>query len=326
MIISAPCRERDVGVLIPAHGRIAMTVQAAQSALAAGAGEVIVSEDASGEDVAGALAALHDSRLRVVVQPSNLGLWRNHLALLHMTQRPWIKFLQTDDTLAPDSLRQMCEVVTADTTMVSALPIYRDLDTGREDRRYRLDEPLRWPSGGYVHRMAQVGNEPGRPSYTLFRRDALRLTEEAWRNDMSCDLVANVLAAAQGEVVLLPPGPVFCGQHPGRDAVNQSFDLLADRLIHAMEYLAAEPNDRIRRFVSVYGTVETFGLLRIFGGKRRRGHPLPLSSVMRHMARARHAVRLGQALRHAAAIQRYARYKYMMGRATGPIRIHRHQP
>ncbi|MBP7275294.1 MAG: hypothetical protein KBA51_03740, partial [Kiritimatiellae bacterium] len=213
-----------------------------------------------------------------------------------------------------DSLRRMCDSLSSETTLVSALPVYRDLATGREEHRYQLEAPLRWPGGSYVDRMARVGNEPGRPSYTLFRRDALRMTDDAWRNDMSCDLVANVLAAAAGETVLLPPGLVTCGQHPGRDAVNQSFDLLAARLVHSLDYLAKQSDSRIRRFASIYGVVEAFGLIRTYAGKRRRGVHVPLSELLRHLASVRRAIGLQALFMHPRKTSQYLKYKYAMGR------------
>ena len=299
-----------------------MTVRAVESALACGAGEVLVSEDASGEDIS-ALRRFSDPRYRFVEQPTNLGLWRNHLALLRLTERRWIKFLQTDDGMAPDCLQTMCAAVGPETTLVSMLPVYLDLDTGKTEHRYEMSEPLRWPAGEYVDRMAQVGNEPGRPSYTLCRRDVLLETEEAWRNDMSCDLAANVIAASKGEVVLLPPGGVTCGSHPGRDGLNQSFDLLASRLVNTLKFLARQPDPRIRRFLSVYGTVETLGIMRVFVGKCRRGHRPPLSQLTKHITTLLRTIGIRQMCRHAAATRIYYRYKYTQ---QTPIKIQKQPP
>lgn len=298
----------DIAVLIPAHGRCEMTRKAVQCALAAGAGEVIVSEDASGADMS-AVAGIEDVRFRYVLQPVNLGLWRNHLALLRLTERRWIKFLQTDDAFAADCLATMCSVIGPETTLVSVLPIYRDLDTGEERSPHKLQEPLRIGAGAYVDRMARRGNEPGRPSYCLYRRDALVETEEAWGNDMSCDLVANATAAARGEVVLLPPGPMFCGIHSARDGATQSFDLFARRLVNSMQFLAGNSDARVKRFASVYGLVEALWLGRVFLGRKRRGHDARWGELRRHFLGTLRSVRIRDVVSRPHWILDYMRHK-----------------
>ena len=67
-----------------------------RSALSTGAGEVIVSDDASDDDTVEALRRIVDPRLLIVVQPRRLSLWPNHRAALLLATRPWIKFLQDD--------------------------------------------------------------------------------------------------------------------------------------------------------------------------------------------------------------------------------------
>ena len=313
--------ENEVAVLIPAYDRPQMTVASIRDALATGAGEVVVSEDLGDEELAPHLRRFGDPRLRVVRQPKRLGLWRNHLALLKASDKKWIKFLQTDDRLNADCLHLMCSAVGQETTLVGVLPIYHDLDSGVTERRYELSKTLRWPGGSYVDRMARVGNEPGRPSYTLFRREALLETDAAWCNDCSCDLVANVLAAARGEVVLLPPGPVTCGIHRGRDGSTQSFQLLVRRLVNALAFLSTHSDRRVRRFVTVYGTVETLSLIRLFFGKLRRGHQPLYRGLASDLLGAARAIRPVEALRRPRSVRRYMAYKYQTER---PIRIQKY--
>ena len=93
--------------LIPTYRRGNGSRRTVESALATGAGEVIVSDDASHDGSIEQLESICDPRLRVIVQPRRLGLWPNHRAALLLATRPWIKFLQDDDRLAPDALRRM---------------------------------------------------------------------------------------------------------------------------------------------------------------------------------------------------------------------------
>src|SRR4051794_19839314 len=110
--------ESDVSILIPSYRRPAMTRKAVELALMTGAGEILVSDDASGDGTVEALADLRDFRLRIVTQPKNLGLWPNHLALLRMATRPWAKFLQNDDWLEVGGLARMVEEIGPQTSVV----------------------------------------------------------------------------------------------------------------------------------------------------------------------------------------------------------------
>src|SRR5260370_30861350 len=88
-----------------------------------------VSDDASNDGAGEAWQAVRDDRLRIVVQPVNLGLWRNHFALLRRATRPWLKFLQNDDRIAPNGLRQMVDAIGPSTSIVSSLDLVKDAKT-----------------------------------------------------------------------------------------------------------------------------------------------------------------------------------------------------
>ena len=61
--------EADVSVLIPTYRRGSCIESTVRSALSTGAGEVIVSDDASDDDTVEALRRIVDPRLLIVVQP-----------------------------------------------------------------------------------------------------------------------------------------------------------------------------------------------------------------------------------------------------------------
>lgn len=230
--------EGDVSILIPTYHRGPWIESTVRSALSTGAGEVIVSDDASDDGTVEAVRRIVDHRLLIVVQPRRLGLWPNHRAALLLATRPWIKFLQDDDWLAPDALRQMLAHVGPETTIVSGLPIIEDWATGQRFAHFQLREPVCWSAGEYLPRFVIVGNsELGNPSCTLFRSDVLDRSEAAWDDEMSWDLAANVVAAARGEVVLLPPGLVTVGHHQGQDTYQQSIRKSYVRFTNTIEYL-----------------------------------------------------------------------------------------
>ncbi len=141
----------------------------------------------------------------------------------------------------------MVEQIGPHTTIVSALPRYKDLHTGETWVDFDLPAPRRWSSGEYLRRQLWRGNELGRPSYTLYRSDVLDRSAELWITERSCDLVVNVLAAFRGEAVLLPPGPVIAGIHRRSDTSASSLELALLRLRNTTEYLRASADARVRR-------------------------------------------------------------------------------
>ena len=267
-------RQSDVAILIPTYRQKHLAVRAIDSALATEAGEIIVSDDHSGDGTWDVLCRYDDPRLRIVQQTSNLGLWRNHLALLRMASRPWIKFIQQDDWLSPGALGVLVDHADEMVSVVSALDSFYDLETGRAWVGTQLEAPRRWKSDAYMARLLIVGNELGRPSATLFRAEVLDYAEEAWRNDISADLVANVIAASRGDVVLLPQGLWYTGEHPGQDTHTQSFRLVVTRIRNSHAYLAKADDTRVRRFASVFSFAAGVGSIRIALGAIRRGQPV----------------------------------------------------
>ena len=100
--------EKQVSILIPAYKRVKMTVNTVKIALSTGAGEIIVSENDPGTNINEYLKEFNDPRLIVIRQTQNIGLWKNHLALMKLATKPWIKFIHTDDELLPGALKYMC--------------------------------------------------------------------------------------------------------------------------------------------------------------------------------------------------------------------------
>jgi Glycosyl transferase family 2 len=272
--VPVPVPQSDVAILIPTYRQRHLVVRAIDSALATGAGEIIVSDDQSGDGTWEVLLGYHDPRLRIVQQSSNLGLWRNHLALLRMASRPWIKFIQQDDWLSPDGLGALAAQADDRVSVVSALHSFHDLETGRTWAGPDLDAPCRWTSDAYMERLLVVGNELGRPSANLYRADVLERSEEAWNNDLSADLVANVMAASRGDVVLLPQGMWYTGEHSGQDSHTQSFRLVMDRIGNSHAYLVGSDDARVRHFASVYCFAMAISSIRGALGALRRGRPL----------------------------------------------------
>ena len=145
-----------------------------------------------------------------------------------------------------------------ETTIISGLPIVEDLATGQRLSHFQLREPVCWSAGEYLPRFVIVANsELGNPSCTLFRSDVLDRSEAAWDDEMSCDMAANVVATARGEVVLLPPGLVTISRHQGQDMHQQSIRKYYVRLTNTINYLSSCPDPGVREIAKRIACTES---------------------------------------------------------------------
>jgi glycosyltransferase involved in cell wall biosynthesis len=265
--------EGDVAIVIPTYKYSHLIRDTVASALATGAGEIIVVDDASGDGTMLHLREFSDPRLVAAEQPCNVGLWQNHLHALQLTSKPWIKFLQADDRLTAGALSRMVQHIEADVSLVWSNPTFIDLTSGKQWRRYALPGVRRWSTEEVFALMLRVGLFLGTPSHMLIRRDVLDLSADAWRNDVSADFIMAMQAAAQGAVVGLPEGNVLHGVHPGQDGNTQGFRLGGRRLINTVTYLRMARWDRpiVRQFVDVFAVAALVGWLRNMAGQLRRG-------------------------------------------------------
>jgi hypothetical protein len=267
--------EKEVSILIPAYSQLEMTRVAIACALATRAGEIIVSIDKGGESLKELLLCFDDPRLRFYTQKKNIGVWANHYFLMNHSTKPWIKFLQTDDYMGKNCLKTMCRVANENTSIVGCLPIYRNLDTGYIwYNETSIKRQQTWKSSEYLERIMIVGNELGRPSYTLFRADILQKNFEYWINECSADLIMNIFAASRGHVTLLPIGLIVTGEHLNREGRLASLQLTIKRGKNTIYLLKKADDSRVRDVANVLCFLEVFSIfVNIVGVLKRSQNP-----------------------------------------------------
>ena len=103
----------EVSVIVPTRNRSALLAMTLRSVLRQRDVdlEVIVVDDASTDDTPRVLAALTDTRVRVIrhAMPSGVAAARNHAAA--ETQADWLAFIDDDDLWAPEKL--LCQLQAA---------------------------------------------------------------------------------------------------------------------------------------------------------------------------------------------------------------------
>ena len=151
--------------------------------------EVLVVDDGSGDESVSIARdyARRDPRVRVHVNPQNLGLVENWNRCVAHARGQWIKFLFQDDYLEPTCLSRMLEAAAADTALVA---VRRDIvfESGTPASVRRMYEPFmgwaslralfgRGPWIGAAEFAAQVARRPqlnciGEPTAMMIHRSA----------------------------------------------------------------------------------------------------------------------------------------------------------
>lgn len=307
-----PISEADISVLIPTYRYRDKVGRAVESALASGAGEIVVIDDRSGDGTMKLLAGYDDPRLRVYENAQNLGLWENHLAALGHATRPWIKFIQADDYLLPGGLAAYAAFAEPGVSVVWSCAIVRDDETGAEACYHDLAAPRRMKGATLLDLCLHVGWVLGSPSHMMLRADTFPRDVTAWDTGISADLVNGAVAAAQGDVVLLPPGAIGQGSHPRQDAKTQGHRRGLQRMLASATYLAARPEPELQRFAALWARVNLHAGIRTALSGVLRGRLGPVEAVAfawRYWALARAAPRTApdRALLRSAQAYRRAR-------------------
>ncbi len=253
--IDVPIPESDISVLIPTYRYRDKAVRAVRSALHSGAGEIIVTDDRGGDGTVEALAAFSDPRLTVLENDRNLGLWENHLHALSFASKPWIKFIQADDFLLPGGLAAYAAAVEPGVTVVWAAPVFVDEASGTRQLLYTAKRPLRLSTRALQDACFFHGWLLGSPSHMMLRADAVERDPRAWRTNISADLVVGSIAAARGDTVLLPPGAIAQGCHPGQDAKTQGSVRGMRRLVASLDYLRRRDEPGLRRLADLWAVL-----------------------------------------------------------------------
>lgn len=244
--------EDDISILIPTYRYRDKVVRAVDSALASGAGEVVVVDDCGRDGTIERLQRYSDPRLKVHENTHNLGLWENHLQALGMATRPWIKFIQADDYLLPEGLRAYAAGAADGVTIVFGVPTVRDDLTGDVSYFHNLVRPRRIATEDLQQACVYAGWLLGSPSHMLLRSDAIEQDAAAWRTAVSSDLVVGSIAASRGDTVLLPAGAIGQGAHPLQDAKTQHAQLALERVARSLSYLRRRSELGLRRLANIW--------------------------------------------------------------------------
>lgn len=172
-----------VSILIPAYRpRFFGEALASARAQRHPALEIVVGDDSPGGEIAAAVKAAADPRIRYERHEPALGFAGNFTRLFEVSRGPFVKFLNDDDVLHPDCVPRLLAPLLARPDVVLATS--RRAVIGADGRELPGDTatlPL-MPADGFMAGRAlgtfllRLGvNRIGEPSTVLFRREAVRV-------------------------------------------------------------------------------------------------------------------------------------------------------
>jgi glycosyltransferase involved in cell wall biosynthesis len=198
--------------------------------------ELLASDDCSGDGSAAILQeyAVRDARVRVHIQPANVGMVQNWNWCLREARGELVKFIFGDDSLArPDALGKMVAMLDAHPDSALAVSARNVID---EESRIvavwsHLGDPGVHASGDTMFRCLAEGNMIGEPTAVMFRRStAARGFSEAYAQMVDLEMWLHLLG--HGPLVYTTEPLCAFRRHPLQQTeVNRETDLQSSEII-----------------------------------------------------------------------------------------------
>ena len=280
-------------VAIPVYNREALVVRAVRSALAQSVEglEVVVVDNCSTDGTWSALQELKDARLRLVQNDTNVGLFGNFNRCLDLARGKYLRFLCSDDELAPDCLRGEIADMEANATADLLSSTARRRTPGGEVLGTHADH---FPPGLYPGAMAIASilwfrgeyayNPLNYPSGILLRTAAARRAgrfDETMRMAADLDFFFRILMS--GDLLVIDRRGCDLTIHPAQEgaSLNGRVEVMEEEYVLLRRFGALLDSPRTRRQV----TDQIGGLcLRFALGAWRRGDH---DAARRHIALGR---------------------------------------
>jgi glycosyltransferase involved in cell wall biosynthesis len=265
---------RKVSVVVTAYNAAAFLERAVESVLGQTVPvlEVLVVDDASGDEtpaVAAALARRH-ARVLYVRRQENGGVSAARNEGIRRARGEWVAFLDADDAWLPEKLARQLVALEKNPQAAWAYCDGWHADAELRPTRHRLSDGLGCASQGWIYERLLAG-EFVWPSTTLFRREvfaAVGLFDEGLRGCEDWDFFIRV--ARRYPCVYVPEPLVLHRTHPASlTAARQP--LVREDCRRALAKLLAETPDldpAMRRRL-YYNFHRTWGYLQFTGGNRQ---------------------------------------------------------
>jgi glycosyltransferase involved in cell wall biosynthesis len=211
-----------VSVLVTAYNREAYIAEALESVLAQTMEdfELIVSDDRSTDKTVGIVEAYarRDPRIRLSVNPRNLGDYGNRRQAAALARGGFLKYHDSDDVMYPHCLAVMVDSLLKEPTAAFALSASHSWPGGPCPM-------LLTPRLAYEREYLGFGLFQLGPAAALFRTEAFRELGGFGDAPHASDYLFWIRACAQLNVLLVPGDLFYYHIHPGQQAALPTNDL-----------------------------------------------------------------------------------------------------
>ncbi len=139
--------------------------------------EVLVVDNRSTDRTMDILSSLQDTRLHVVQNEQDLGVYGNHNRCVELARGEFVKFLHADDILHPACLEEMMKPFDGGESDTLGCVACGAIELNLLDKEFRKTPvppcTIRIHGGQFLGAVPRVGNFVGTPSMTLLRKSAV---------------------------------------------------------------------------------------------------------------------------------------------------------
>lgn len=258
--------------------------------------EVVVVDNRSTDQTLEIISSVSDSRLRVVRNEQDVGVFGNHNRCIELARGDLVKFLHADDIVHPKCVEEMVrpfEDMEGESLGCVACGAIELAPTDEEYRRTAVPaRTLRISGRRFFEMVPRIGNFVGTPSMTLLRRSAvIRVGGFDPVRRYSGDLDGWLRLSQFYDFVFLPDHLVSIRNDPPPANPAKKYDytaLLHQLAVHHtwfLKELGGEPLWRspLGRWMCREAVLYTLAYMR----EALRGRPEPLRQVIRELRRYR---------------------------------------
>lgn len=210
-----------VSILIPVYNMNLYIAKCIQSALDQSYKntEIIVCDNSSQDNTVAIIEQFKDPRLKLVRNKTNIGAIANFNKLLVLANGDYIKFLEADDYLHPDCVKNLLAPFLNDPeTVMSCCGKYLVDSDGEIIGGHKKPRSEVISGRLVIKRLRQMGNEFGTPSDVLFSKKAIEQSgafDPAFGNYLN-DWDLWIRIAKCGRVCFVAEALAYVRRHPGQ--------------------------------------------------------------------------------------------------------------
>ena len=235
-----------VSVLMTAYNREKYIAEAIASVLVSTYTnfELIIVDDGSVDHTV-AIAkqyAAGDGRIKLFVNEKNIGQFSNRNKAASLAKGTYLKYLDSDDIILPDSLGIMVEGMNENPHVGLGME-FNNCTILLKDHSFPF---VLQPSDAYLWHFEKGGLLFPQPSATIYRRDIFeKIKGFSEKTGTNADAELNLKMAAVSGTIVFPTGLIIWRRHPGQVAAHQDcneFEMMQERFDIHQQVLKCDNN------------------------------------------------------------------------------------